>query len=398
MKRKALLLSLLILTISISWTTIFAESVPDPDQLHKNTDKATSKAADKILLGKSLFMDGNLSEPAGQACVSCHSVGAGFADPDQAEATSRGVVPTRFGSRNAPMAAYASFIPEFHYDKEEGLYVGGQFLDGRETSLEDQAKKPFFNELEMNNPDEETLIKKIRESAYSDLFRRVYGKDSLDDAKKAVDHIGDAIAAFERTDLFSPFTSKFDYVQKGEATFTEQEQRGFDLFKDENKANCVACHPVESADGKAQFTDFTYDNLGGPKNLINPFNTLDEKLNPDGVGFRDKGLGSGDNKRVAKEHLAEQLGKFRVPSLRNVAITPPYTHNGVFKTLKEVTDFYNTRDVVGAVGYVKTPEIAENVNKEELGDLKLSDQDVLDIVAFMETLTDGYQPEGSTLK
>ena len=101
---------------------------------------------------------------------------------------------------------------------------------------------------------------------------------------------------------------------------------------------------------------------------------------------------------VAKDKLAEQLGKFRVPSLRNVAITAPYTHNGVFKTLKEVVDFYNTRDVVGAAGYVKTPEIAENVNKDELGDLKLSEQEVLDIVAFMETLTDGFQPNGTTSK
>ena len=399
MKRKALLLNLMILTIGISGTIVVAESVPNPDQLKEKTDKVTDSSKDKILLGKSLFMDSNLSEPAGQACVSCHSFGAGWADPDGLEATSRGINPTRFGNRNTPMAAYASFIPEFHFeegkDGEDGLYVGGQFLDGRESTLEDQAKKPFFNKLEMNNPNEESLVKKVKESAYSDLFKSVYGDGSLDDPKKALDHIADAIAAFERTDAFSPFTSKFDYVQSGKAQFTAQEQRGFDLFKAEDKGNCAACHPVESKEGKAQFTDFTYDNLGGPKNLINPFNTIDEELNPEGMGFRDKGLGSGDNKMVAKDKLVEQLGKFRVPSLRNVAITAPYTHNGVFKTLKEVTDFYNTRDVVGAAGYVKIPEVAENVNKDELGDLKLSDQEVLDIVAFMETLTDGYQLEAA---
>ena len=391
MKRKALSFCFTILTISIS-TTLIAADMP------KNKDQVGDKS-DKILLGKSLFMDGNLSEPVGQACVSCHSFGAGFADPDKGEATSRGVDPTRFGNRNTPMAAYAKFIPEFHFEKgtdgEDGLYVGGQFLDGRESTLEDQATKPFFNKLEMNNPDEETLIKKVRESAYADLFKKVYGEKSLDEPKKALDHIGNAIAAFERTDVFSPFTSKFDYVQDGKAKFTEQEQRGFDLFKDEEKAKCSACHPVEAADGKgkAQFTDFTYDNLGGPRNLVSPFNTIDSKLNPDGIGFRDNGLGSGDNKAVAKDKLAEQKGKFRVPSLRNVAITAPYTHNGVFKTLKEVTDFYNTRDVIGGAGYTRTPEVAENVNTEELGDLKLTAQDVLDIVAFMETLTDGYQLE-----
>jgi cytochrome c peroxidase len=228
---------ILMVTISFSATVYGMDS-------DKKTDDVNSKT-DKILLGKSLFMDSNLSEPAGQSCVSCHSFGAGLADPDQAEATSRGVDPNRFGSRNTPMSAYAAFTPEFHYDKEEELYVGGQFLDGRASSLEDQAKLPFFNEVEMNNPDEATLVKKIRKSAYADLFKSVYGDKSLDDPKKALDHVGDAIAEFERTDVFAPFSSKFDYVQAGKAQFTKQEMRGFDLFKAEDKGNCAACHPAE---------------------------------------------------------------------------------------------------------------------------------------------------------
>ena len=385
MKRKMLLFYFLIITISLS-ATIYGIG---------NSEKTNeiNSPADKILLGKSLFMDSNLSEPAGQSCVSCHSFGAGLADPDQAEATSRGVDPSRFGSRNTPMAAYAAFTPEFHYDKEEELYVGGQFLDGRASSLEDQAKLPFLNELEMNNPDEDSLVEKVRESAYADLFKSVYGEKSLDNPKQALDHMADAIAEFERTDVFAPFTSKFDYVQTGKAQFTKQEARGFDLFNAEDKGNCAACHPAEVDEGKVLFTDFTYDNLGAPANANNSFNTLDKTLNPDGKTFADKGLGSGENKAVLKKDLAAQLGKFRVPSLRNVAITPPYNHNGVFVNLKEVVDFYNSRDVVGAVGFNNNPEIAENVNTEELGDLKLSDQEVLDIVAFMETLTDGYTPE-----
>lgn len=385
MKRKMLSHCVLMITMS------FSATVYGMDKAEK-TNKVDS-ATDKVLLGKTLFMDSNLSEPAGQSCASCHSFGAGLADPDQAEATSRGVDPSRFGSRNTPMAAYAAFTPEFHYDKEEALYVGGQFLDGRASSLEDQAKLPFFNELEMNNPDEVSLIKKIQESAYADLFKAVYGEKSLDDPKKAVDHVADAIAEFERTDAFAPFTSKFDYVQAGKAKFTQQEARGFDLFNAEDKGNCAACHPSEVDQGKVLFTDFTYDNLGAPANPNNPFNTLDKSLNPDGKYFIDKGLGSGENKAVAKKDLAAQVGKFRVPSLRNVAITPPYNHNGVFATLKEVIDFYNSRDVVGAVGFNNQPEITANINTEELGDLKLTDQEVLDIVAFMETLTDGYKIE-----
>ena len=385
MKRKMLSLCALMVTISFSATVFAMDST-------EKIDKVDSQS-NKVLLGKSLFMDSNLSEPAGQSCISCHSFGAGFADPDQAEATSRGVDPSRFGSRNTPTAGYAAFTPDFHYDKGEELYVGGQFLDGRASTLEEQAKKPFFNELEMNNPDEATLVKKVRASLYADLFKVVYGEKSLDDPKKAVDHIADAIAEFERTTVFAPFSSKFDYVQAGKAKFTKQEARGFDLFKAEDKGNCAACHPAEVDQGKVLFTDFTYDNLGSPANANNPFNTIDKKLNPDGNKFSDKGLGSGENKAVAKKDLAAQLGKFRVPTLRNIAITPPYNHNGVFATLKEVVDFYNSRDVIGGAGFNNQPEIAENMNTEELGDLKLTDQEVLDIVAFMETLTDGYELE-----
>jgi len=391
MKVQMLSIYLLIVMITMSFSVV-VYGVNNSDKKNK-VDLQT----DKILLGKSLFMDSNLSEPAGQSCVSCHSFGAGLADPDQTEATSRGVNPNHFGSRNTPMTAYAAFTPEFHYDKEEELYVGGQFLDGRASRLEDQAKLPFLNELEMNNPDEATLVKKVRESAYADLFRSVYGEKALDDPKKALDHMADAIAEFERTDVFAPFSSKFDYVQAGKVQFTPQEARGFDLFNAEDKGNCAACHPSEVDQGKVLFTDFTYDNLGLPANTNNPFNTLDKILNPDGKYFTDKGLGSGENKAVAKKHLAAQAGKFRVPSLRNIAITPPYSHNGVFATLKEVVDFYNSRDVIGAVGFNDQPEMAANVNTEELGNLKLSDQEVLDIVAFMETLTDGYHVEEKSI-
>ncbi len=395
MNRKIPVFGTLILTMGFSATLSSHSNIQATGKVEVDPPSFTKYElqAKKILLGKSLFMDSNLSEPAGQACVSCHSFGAGSADPDQTEATSRGINPDRFGSRNTPMTTYARFTPEFHYNKEEQLYIGGQFLDGRESSLEDQAKKPFFNELEMNNPDEITLISKVRASTYAGLFKQVYGDKALDDPKKAVDHIANAIAAFERTDIFAPFSSKFDYVQAKNAQFTPQEARGFELFKAEDKGNCAACHLVEVEQGHILFTDFTYDNLGMPANPNNPFNYIDKKLNSEGVNFVDKGLGSGENKAVKRRHLAEQIGKFRVPSLRNVAITPPYGHNGFFSSLKEVVDFYNNRDVKGAIGYSDKPEITKNINTEELGNLKLTEQEVLDIVVFMQTLTDGYQPK-----
>jgi len=157
--------------------------------------------------------------------------------------------------------------------------------------------------------------------------------------------------------------------------------RGLQLFVSEEKGNCDACHPsFPTVEGVGPlFTDYTYDNLGVPSNPENPFYLLPEDLNPDGFDFVDLGLGEtvmdpGEN------------GKFRVPTLRNIAITAPYMHNGVFKTLFEVIAFYNTRDIAPW----PAPEVAENVNKDELGNLQLTNQEIEDLVAFLTTLTDGW--------
>ena len=155
------------------------------------------------------------------------------------------------------------------------------------------------------------------------------------------------------------------------------------LFIAPLKGNCFACHPSTPAgDGTPPlFTDYTYDNLGAPKNPENPFYMLSADLNPDGFDWVDMGLG------ITVSDPAEN-GKFRVPTLRNVAITPPYLHNGVFKTLFQVVAFYNTRDVAPW----PEPEVSENLNTDEMGDLGLTNQEMEDIVAFLYTLTDGWQP------
>ncbi|MFC1563213.1 cytochrome-c peroxidase, partial [candidate division KSB1 bacterium] len=179
------------------------------------------------------------------------------------------------------------------------------------------------------------------------------------------------------------FNSKYDLYLEGKVVLTEQEMRGLALFEDEKKGNCAACHPSQSGPegSRPLFTDYTYDNLGVPKNAENPFYYLPKDLNPDGVNFVDLGLGGTVNK-------PEENGKFKVPSLRNIAKTSPYMHNGLFKTVRQVVVFYNTRDV----GPWQPPEFPMNVNREELGNLGLTEQDVDDIVAFLNTLTDGYNP------
>jgi cytochrome c peroxidase len=198
--------------------------------------------------------------------------------------------------------------------------------------------------------------------------------------------MADAIEAYEKTSEFSPFNSKYDHWLRGETELTEQELRGLKLFEAEDKGNCAACHPSRlAADGSPPlFTDFTYDNLGVPRNPENPFYSLPSDLNPDGFAFVDFGLGETVNDPA-------QNGKFRVPSLRNVAITAPYMHNGVFKTLFNVVAFYNTRDVAEW----PAPEVLENVNMEEMGNLGLTNQELEDLVAFLRTLTDGWNESDS---
>jgi cytochrome c peroxidase len=352
-----------------------------------------------VALGRLLFFDASLSEPAGQSCAGCHDPALAFTDPDQTRPTSKGVHRERFGSRNTPTAMYMSFSPPFHFDAKEEHYVGGQFWDGRAATLEEQAKEPFLNVVEMANPDKRAVVEKVRRAPYATLFERIYGKGALDDVEPAYERIVGAIAAFERSAELQPFSSKYDAWLAGKAQLTGQELRGLKLYEDEKKGNCAACHPSQRGPkGEAPlFTDFTYDNLGVPRNPDNPFYAQDQRFNPDGRAFVDKGLG-GAVKQAGED------GKFKVPTLRNIARTAPYMHNGYFKTLRGVVAFYNDRDArpacTGEASEAEAlrqhcwpaAEVPANVNTEELGDLKLTEQEVDDIVAFMRTLDDGYQP------
>ncbi|MBW1897401.1 MAG: cytochrome-c peroxidase [Deltaproteobacteria bacterium] len=335
----------------------------------------------KERLGKLLFFEKSLSTPPGQDCSACHAPEVAFADPEFDVPVSKGARPGLYGSRNDMTASYAAFIPPLRYDDEEEVWIGGLFWDGRVNTLTEQAKGPPLNPLEMANPDTLSIAEKLRALSYADLFIEAYGPDALSNPGTAFAFMADAIAAYEKTSEVSPFSSKYDHWLKGEIELTEQEMRGLKLYEAEDKGNCAACHPSSaSEDGSPPlFTDFTYDNLGTPRNPENPFYSLPPELNPDGFAFIDLGLGKTVNDPA-------QNGKFRVPTLRNVAITTPYMHNGVFKTLFSVLAFYNTRDVAEW----PAPEISETVNLEELGNLGLTNLELEDLVAFLRTLTDGW--------
>ena len=336
-------------------------------------------------IGKQLFFETRLSNPQGQSCASCHAPEAAFSDPRKNQPVSPGAAQGMFTSRNAPSVMYLAMVPALHVDKKEGIYIGGLFHDGRANSLEEQIEGPSFGHNEMAIRDRAELVTKLRQLDYLPAFRRIYGNQALASTEQGYRQLTELISAYERSRELNPFTSKYDYYLMGKARLSQQERRGLKLFEDEKKGNCAACHTLDPQDDgtRPMLTDFSYDNLGVPRNPANPFLSLRGKINPKGQQFIDTGLG----KTVASR--AEE-GKFRVPSLRNVSKTAPYMHNGVFSTLKDVVDFYNTRDVDPKWGRA---EVVNNVNKEELGDLKLNEQEVDDIVAFMETLTDGYHPE-----
>lgn len=339
------------------------------------TSAALSKKAD---LGRRIFNDSTLSVPAGQSCASCHNPARAFTD---GRATSPGAVAGRAGFRNTPSINYASFITGLSAAGDETGYAGGLFLDGRAATLEDQAKGPLLNPLEMNNPDKASVINKIRQGSYATLFRQVFGSAVFNNTDTAFDKLAEAVATYERTGISNRFTSKYDAFLAGKVTLSAAEQRGLALFEDPAKGNCAVCHISRPAAGKAPlFSDFGYDNVGVPRSATSAFYQLPAPLNPDGPAFIDHGLS-------ASIHNPRQDGKFRAPSLRNVAVTAPYMHNGYFADLRSVVQFYNTRDVATW----PAPEVSFHVNTATMGNLHLTNQEVDDLVTFMGTLTDGYK-------
>jgi cytochrome c peroxidase len=228
-------------------------------------------------LGKLIFFDTNLSLYENQSCASCHAPEVGWTGP-LSEANAHGVVyegsiPGAYGDRKPPSSAYATLSPIFHQDKK-GLFVGGNFWDGRATGQKlgnpaaDQAQGPFLNPKEQALFSDADVVTKVCAASYGNLFREVWGASACDPANvnQAYNQIALSIAAYEGSPEVNAFTSKYDYARKGLAVLTRQEQKGFALFQ--GKGKCKLCHV--SPGPNAPFTDFTYDNLGLPQNPENP--------------------------------------------------------------------------------------------------------------------------------
>jgi len=335
----------------------------------------------KASVGKALFFDTSLSTPKGMACATCHSPKKAFTDPRPGP-TSEGAVKGLFGFRKAPSIQYMAFSPIFQESgASNGGALGGQFWDGRAPDLPSQAKGPLLNPIEMGNASVQVVVNTVKNGPEAAGMKQIYGPTIFSDPNAAFDAIVDAIAAYEKTPEVSPFTSKYDAYLNGQVQLTASEANGLAIFN--GKAQCFNCHvSTPLPDGTHPlFTNFTYANIGLPRNPTNPYYTMPAKYNPLGSSFTDYGLGNTTGR-------ATDQGLFLVPSLRNRAVTGPYFHNGGFLTLSAVVQFYNTSELGQVFG---PPEVAQNVNSTQVGNLQLTGQERTDLLNFINTLTDGFK-------
>lgn len=341
---------------------------------------------EKIALGKALFFDENLSKNRTQSCSTCHNPEFGFVDNRDngvGAQASLGDDGHSLGDRQAPSAAYAMLSPKFHYDSKNKQYIGGQFWDGREGTLAGQAGGPPTNPIEMGLPSKEFAVDRIKENSYYvSGFKKIFGQAIFENADKAYLAMAQLIEAFEQTDEFAPFDSKYDRFLEDEYDLTVLEDLGRTLFFSNDNNSCAACHMLKSEDKKGEtFTNYEFHNIGTPIN-----HALRAK---NGVKDIDKGLLN--NPAVTDE---KHLGKYKVPTLRNVAVTAPYMHNGVFKELKTVVEFYDKYNNKERINNPETgqpwdrPEVKETINLDDLKAKKQNDRKVDALVAFMKLLTD----------
>ena len=422
---------------------------------------------DEEQLGKSIFFDTNLSINNNQSCAVCHGPEAGWTGPlpdiNAGGAVYEGSIADRFGNRKPPSSAYATPSPilDFVIEKKEALFIGGNFWDGRATGnllgspAADQAIGPFLNPAEQALPDSACVVYRVCNPTvtgdYPVSFEDVWGTgscaitwpDEIDtvcategttvplstedraQSDMTYGNIGRTIAVYEDSPEVNQYSSKYDAFLAGVVDLTKEEKKGLNLFK--SKGKCANCHILDPGPYGEEplLTDFTYDNLGVPKNPENPVYDVDSN-------FVDLGLGgflaktpvlNPDGSVLVPDYsafAAENEGKQKVPTLRNVAkgsceadptapcIVKAYSHNGFFKSLKGIVHFYNTRDALPsceslglfdateatalATNCWPHPEVPQNVNTKELGNLNLTDAQEDAIVAFMRTLSDGYLP------
>ena len=369
-------------------------------------------------LGAELFYDKRLSASGRMSCASCHSPSHAFGPPDSTSVMLGGPELETPGSRAVPSLEYLYLQPAFGIgpDGETAqspqstaaklVPQGGLFWDGRVDRLDQQIDGPLYNPAEMDGGPPVRVLQKLETAPYAADFSRLFGPAIFQEPQRALDLAALAIARYElESPAFHPFTSKFDAWLAGKARFTAAERRGYRLFNDPAKGNCAACHldkPTRE-EPRPLFTDFQYEALGAPRNGAIPANG-----NPE---YYDLGLCGPFRTDLRRQ--TQYCGMFLTPSLRNVATRHVFFHNGVFHSLRQVLDFYVNRDLHperfyppdaagGVISYDDLPKgyranvdtVDPPFNRHSGDPPALTSGEIQDVIAFLDTLTDGYQRPG----
>lgn len=355
--------------------------------------------ADRIAVGERLFHDTALSANGRQACASCHVPERGHADAAGTFLPLGGINSDVQGLRSSPSLRYLNGNRAFRIDGT-GQASGGFTWDGRADDRAQQARGPLLAAGEMANASLEAVAQTVRSRPYFAELRFAYSLPQATSDEQVIASTLQALADYQAGDPeYQPFTSKFDSVRAGRASFSAEEQRGQAAFNDPARGNCASCHTSNAPPAQAPvFTNFQYFALGAPRNRSAA--TADP-------AFFDLGLCGPNRSDLAAR--SDLCGLFKVPTLRNVELTAPYFHNGVFGSLEEVLAFYATRDSDPARWYPTVDGQLQRFNDlpaEYRGNVTrrapfgrnqgqgpaLTLQEQADIVAFLRTLTDGFVP------
>ena len=342
-----------------------------------------------IELGKDLFSNTNLSKNRNVACATCHNPENAFIDPrkDAAEgAISSGTIKNSFGRRNTPTLTYTLLTPPLISDSTGP--IGGLFFDGRVNNFEDQILHPLFDENEMGLSNELMLFNRLKgDSKVKEKITQIFGQEAFETPGALLNSVQTSIAAFERSKEFSAFDSKYDRFLEGSYTMSKQEERGFNIFFSD-VSNCMNCHLLNKGtlSKEEPFTDLRYHNIGVPRNQV----LAREELR--GPSYNDRGLE--ENPSFSN---SENRGKFKTPTLRNVAVTSPYMHNGIFQELRTALLFYNFHLIKNesaltnpeTMEYWGNPENPDSINDDLLTLGQPLDVAKVDsLIAFLKLLTD----------
>lgn len=363
---------------------------------------AEAKLSAQAVLGKKIFKDVSLSASGKMSCATCHDPANAHAQSNHLSVQLGGANLDMPGFRAVPSLRYLNLTPSFFFTADD-TPTGGFNHDGRMQTLAQQAERPFLAPHEMGNLDKNDVVNKLQRASYVLEFKQVFGSAIFDQADIAFDRLQFALQQYQKEDRdFHPYDSKYDQFLAGKVGLNEAELRGLALFNNPTKGNCIGCHTSsKGSDGASPlFTDFSYDNLGVPRNDAIPATA--------NASYFDLGLCGPD--RTDLSTRSDLCGAFKVPTLRNVATRKVFFHNGRFTNLRDVVNFYVRRDTNPQEWYPTAADgtvlkfndlpaaYRNNVNITEVPYNRkpgmaaaLSPDEVEDVVKFLGTLNDGYK-------